>query len=225
MSQEDAATARPTTAKARPIKRLLSPLGRQLQLSYSIEQMRTIEQMKQRQLAVLLSNQVPQCCNKGTPLLLGRDTTSLHQPRSGFGTAPRSAALKQYHGSHEAPPNKGLLGPGMYDVVCCRSGTPLDMGRRPTTAPPPSGFGSTSKRFQEPSRFERAGSSAEIPRIDVACSRSGVPLGTRQQGTAASLRVGTRGAVLYGGRASERHVAYGRGSYGPGANRARPALP
>ena len=229
-AQENAADrpSTPSEAKVRPAKApsKAQSLGETLRETYSVEQMKTIEQMKQRQLAVLLlSKQAPQCCNKGTALMLGRGQTKSKRPGSSgsFGGAPRfSKSVYEGSADHYAQSTiyKGLLGPGMYDVTCSRSGQYLDMGQpegRPTTAPA-SGFGIKAKRWLGPTRYERDGSNAELTLVDPQCSRTGMPLSVRQQGTAVSLRAGTRGIHLYDGRASLKHSTYGRGAYGPGAH-------
>ena len=227
--QESAADRPSTPSEAKVPSKALSKarsLGETLRETYSVEQMKTIEQMKQRQLAVLLlSKQAPQCCNKGVALMLGRDKTRSKRPGSSgsFGGAPRfSKAVYEGSADHYAQSTiyKGLLGPGMYDVTCSRSGQYLDMGQpegRPTTAPA-SGFGMKAKRWLGPTRYERDGKNAELMRVDPQCMRTGQPLSAQQQGTAVSLRAGTRGITLYDGRASLKHSAYGRGSYGPGAH-------
>ena len=232
MPAQESAANRPSTpseAKGRPRKvpSKAQSLEETLRETYSAKQMETMEQMKQRQLAVLLlSNQAPQCCNKGAPLMLGRDKTTSKRPGSsggGFGGAPRfSKAVYEGSADHYAQSTiyKGLLGPGMYGVTCSRTGQYLDMGQpegRPTTAPA-SGFGMNAKRWPGPTRYERDGRNAELTRVDPQCSRTGQPLSARQQGSAVSLLAGTRGITLYDGRASLKHSAYGRGSYGPGAH-------
>ena len=227
------APSTPSEAKVPPRKApsKARSLGETLRETYSADQMKTIEQMRQRQLAVLLlSNQAPQCCNKGVALMLGRDKTQSKRPGSsgGFGGGPRFST-KLYEGSADhyaqATLYKGLLGPGMYDVTCSRSGQYLDMGRpegRPSTAPT-TAFGTKSKRWLGPTRYELDGRCAELTHVDPQCSRTGQPLSSAAslQGPAASLRAGTRGMTLYDGRASLKHSTYGRGSYGPGARTRR----
>ena len=139
---------------------------------------------ERRQLAVLLlSNQAPQCCNKGVALMLGRDKTQSKRPGSsgGFGGGPRFST-KLYEGSADhyaqATLYKGLLGPGMYDVTCSRSGQYLDMGQpegRPTTAPA-SGF--ACSRAQLASRcmslglsaFRRAAAATTAVKVRCGCA-------------------------------------------------------